>query len=165
MNFLLQEQEHQQLQKATERLAREAKASITFIVDKNGVLISSSGDKVADIDITSLASLAAGHVAATSGLAEVVQEREFSNLIHEGERNNIYLTIVNEHVILVTIFDKKASLGLVRLRVKRATEEVKKVFQSIQTQNNNAESQDPFGGLTESELDDVFGGDFDFFDM
>jgi len=170
MSFMLQEKESLELQAITDRLARDAKARVVFLVDKNGILISASGD-LQNLDTTSLASLAAGNVAATSGLAEIVKEKEFSNLVHEGEQNNIYLTIVNELTILVTIFDKRTSLGLVRLRVKRATDDVKKVFANMDA--SAPPPDDPFAGgdenifggdFTDGELDDVFGGG-DFFDV
>jgi hypothetical protein len=45
-------------------------------------------------DTTSLASLTAGNVAATDGLAKLIGEKEFSILFHEGERDNIHISIV-----------------------------------------------------------------------
>jgi len=62
--------------------------------------------------------LTAGNIAATGGLAKLIGEREFSILFHEGERDNLHISIVGQRVILVVIFDQKSSLGLVRLRVK-----------------------------------------------
>jgi predicted regulator of Ras-like GTPase activity (Roadblock/LC7/MglB family) len=83
--------------------------------------------------------LAAGNIAATSGLAQLIGEREFSNLFHEGERDNIHITLVDERVILVIIFDKRSSLGLVRLRVKRASDELKRIFQEMEKESKSSD--------------------------
>lgn len=142
MSFVLHDWAYRQIKAVSDRLTRDANAKVVFIIDKNGLLIAASGDDIQNIDTTSLASLAAGNIAATSGLAELIGEREFSNLFHEGERDNIHITLVDERIILVIIFDKRSSLGLVRLRVKRACEEVKKVLLDMekesQTNDNSA---------------------------
>ena len=91
---------------------------MVFLVDKNGQQIAYNGD-INNLDTTSLASLTAGNVAATDGLARLIGEKEFSVLFHEGERDNIHISIVGKRVILVVIFDERSSLGLVRLRVKK----------------------------------------------
>jgi hypothetical protein len=70
-------------------------------------------------------------VAATDGLARVLGEREFSVLLHEGEKENIHLSIVAGKVILVVIFADRSSLGLVRLRVRQATAELAIAFGEI----------------------------------
>jgi len=54
-------------------------------VDKNGQLIASAGD-THNIDTTALASLTAGNIAATGGIARLLGEREFSILFHEGRK-------------------------------------------------------------------------------
>jgi hypothetical protein len=66
--MVMYEEEFNQIQTVVDRLVREANAKVVFIVDKNGQLISASGD-VDNIDTTSLASLTAGNIAATGGIA------------------------------------------------------------------------------------------------
>ena len=66
-----------------------------------------------------------------NALAKLIGEKEFSVLFHEGERDNIHISIVGLRVILVVIFDERSSLGLVRLRVKKAAVELNGVFDSI----------------------------------
>src|SRR6266705_3664012 len=83
------------------------------------------------VDATSLASLTAGNVAATDGLAKHIGEKEFSILFHEGERDNIHISLVAQRVILVVIFDDRSSLGLVRLRVKKASQELERTFEVL----------------------------------
>ena len=119
-NFILREPEYEALLSALRKLLVDASAKVVFLVDKDGTLIASAGDAVG-FDTTSLASLAAGNIAATGGLANLIGEKEFSILFHEGERDNMHLSIVAERLILVIVFDRRSSVGLVRLRVRQAS--------------------------------------------
>src|SRR3954451_6246720 len=129
-DFVLYEEEFKHLEEALRRLRQEANAKAVFLIDKNGQQIASHGE-VGQIDTTSLASLTAGNVAATDGLARLIGEKEFPVLSHEGEHDNIHISIVGQRVILVVIFDERSSLGLVRLRVRRASGELTEVFGHI----------------------------------
>src|ERR687891_2087179 len=129
-SLVMYEGEFKQITALIEKLCREANAKVVFLVDKNGQLIAATGE-TQGLDTTSLASLTAGNIAATGGLAKLLGEKEFSILFHEGERDNIHISLVGSRVILVVIFDEKSSLGLVRLRVKKASGELEKIFEVI----------------------------------
>ncbi len=124
------EEESREISGIIEKLLREANAKSIYLVDKDGQLIASSGE-TSKIDSTSLASLTAGNIAATGGLAKLIGEREFSILFHEGEKDNIHISIAGERVILVVIFDERSSLGLVRLRVKKANDALTRCIENI----------------------------------
>ncbi len=156
--MVMYEEESQQINVVLEKLYRDANAKVVFLVDKNGQLIAASGD-TKNLDTTSLASLTAGNIAATGGLAKLIGEKEFSILFHEGEKDNIHISIVGQRVILVVIFDARSSLGLVRLRVKKASDELKTVFDGLlqkmeQKEATNVES--PFAEITDLDIDSLF---------
>ena len=119
-DIVMYEEEFEQIKAIISKLRVDANAKVVFLVDKNGQQIAAQGE-IENLDTTSLASLTAGNVAATDGLAKLIGEKEFSILFHEGERDNIHISIVAQRVILVVIFDERSSLGLVRLRVKKAS--------------------------------------------
>lgn len=77
--FIMYEEEYREITAILEKLLREANAKCVYLVDKDGQLISASGE-TKDIDSTSLASLTAGNIAATGGLAKLIGEKEFSIL-------------------------------------------------------------------------------------
>lgn len=129
-DLVLFEEDFRRLQQVLRKLKGESGASVVLLVDKNGQRIASVGD-VEAIDMTALASLTAGNVAATDGLARVLGEREFSVLLHEGEKENIHVSIVARRVILVVIFSDRSSLGLVRLRVRQAAAELDVTFREV----------------------------------
>jgi len=160
-DLVLYEEEFQKIKEALQRLRQDANANVVFLVDKNGQQIAAIGD-LASLDTTSLASLTAGNVAATDGLARLIGEKEFSILFHEGEKDNIHISIVAQRVILVVIFDERSSLGLVRLRVRRATAELDKIFEEI-TQKVEREKdslqvdfESPFSEITDDDIDRLF---------
>ena len=163
-DLILYEEEFQQIVAEVERLCREANAKVVFLVDKNGQLIASSGN-AGGMDTTSLASLTAGNIAATGGLAKLLGEKEFSILFHEGEKDNMHISLVGDRVILVVIFDSRTSLGLVRLRVKRTSENVIRIFQEISRKSEReqagvgvggSEPASPFAEITEDDIDNLF---------
>jgi predicted regulator of Ras-like GTPase activity (Roadblock/LC7/MglB family) len=152
--MVMYEEEFKQISVICERLTKEANAKVVFLVDKNGQLLASAGD-TANIDTTSLASLTAGNIAATGGLAKLIGEKEFASQYHEGERDNFHISIVASRVILVVIFGERATLGLVRLRVKKASEELAAIFTSLIKKVENP-GQPPFAEITDEDIDNLF---------
>jgi predicted regulator of Ras-like GTPase activity (Roadblock/LC7/MglB family) len=128
-----------------------------FLIDKNGQQIAAAGE-IDQFDTTSLASLTAGNVAATDGLAKLIGEREFSVLFHEGQQDHIHISIVANRAILVVIFDDRSSLGLVRLRVKRASGELERTFETMAKREGGVtvESPSPFSEITDEDIDALF---------
>ncbi|MDH5672383.1 MAG: roadblock/LC7 domain-containing protein [Myxococcales bacterium] len=152
--MVMYEEEFRQIQGIVESLVRAANAGVAFIIDKNGQLIAAGGD--ADhIDTTSLASLTAGNIAATGGMAKLLRENEFTTQFHEGENANIHIQLVDNRVILVVIFDKKTSLGLVRLRVKKACEQLVVIFQTL-AQKSSSQEDAVFAEITDDDIDNLF---------
>ncbi len=67
-DLIMYDEEFQLIKEIISRLRVDANAKIVFLVDKNGQQIAANGD-LESVDTTSLASLTAGNVAATDGLA------------------------------------------------------------------------------------------------
>ncbi len=153
--LVMYEEEFNRISAICERLCIDANAKVVFLVDKNGQLIASAG-QTSNLDTTSLASLTAGNIAATGGLAKLIGEKEFSILFHEGERDNLHISIVAGRVILVVIFDGRSSLGLVRLRVKKASQELTVVFESLMRKLEDPAAGSPFAEITDEDIDNLF---------
>jgi predicted regulator of Ras-like GTPase activity (Roadblock/LC7/MglB family) len=160
-DIVMYEEEFNQIKQIISKLRVDANAKVVFLVDKNGQQIAAHGD-IENLDTTSLASLTAGNVAATDGLAKLIGEKEFSILFHEGEKDNIHISIVAQRVILVVIFDERSSLGLVRLRVKKASTELNDVFariiQKVEKEKAQAGAafESPFAEITDEDIDSLF---------
>jgi len=158
-NFVMYDEEFKRINVVIEKLLREANAKVVFLVDKNGQMIAAVGE-TEHLDTTSLASLTAGNIAATGGLAKLIGEKEFSILFHEGEKDNIHISIVASRVILVVIFDQRSSLGLVRLRVKKSSDELSTIFEDLSKkaaeEQKGGASQSPFAEITDDDIDNLF---------
>lgn len=156
-SLVMFEEEFKQITIVIDRLLKEANAKIVFLVDKDGQLIASSGD-TGDMDTTSLASLTAGNIAATGGLAKLIGEKEFSILFHEGEKDNLHISIIAQRVILVVIFDQRSSLGLVRLRVKKAGDELNVIVQRLlqRVEKKPSDQENLLAEISDSDIDKLF---------
>ena len=160
-SLVMYDEEYQRILVLLEKLLRGSNSEVIFLVDKNGQLIAATGE-TANLDTTSLASLTAGNIAATGGLAKLIGEKEFSILFHEGEKDNIHISIVGGRVILVVIFDQRSSLGLIRLRVKKASNDLAVVFEDLskkseaETASAGAGGASPFAEITDDDIDNLF---------
>ena len=153
--MVMYEEEYRLIQAVCEKLVRDANANVVFLVDKNGQLLANAG-AIQNLDTTSLASLTAGNIAATGGLAKLLGQREFTVLFHEGERDNLHISVIAQRVILVVIFDAKATLGIVRLRVKKASEEIAKIFEALITKMEAPGAKTPFSEITDDDIANLF---------
>ena len=156
--LVLFEEDHKKLVAVAERLVHDANAKAAFLIDRNGQLVTEAGE-LTDIDTTSLASLVAGNVAATSGLAKIIGEPDFPIHFHQGERDNLHITLVAQRIVLVVIFDDRSSLGLVRLRVKKAGQKLSELFDEIFKRAESELDQgsgSPSAEISEDDIDNLF---------
>ena len=156
--LVMYDEDFRKILAVSQKLVRDANAKGVFVVDRNGQLIAEAGE-LRGIDTTSLASLTAGCIAATCGLARIVGEEEFPVHFHQGQRDNLHMTLVAGRIILVVIFDDRSSLGLVRLRVKKAGGELARVFEDIEKRAIRGQSEGsgtPFAEITDEDIDNLF---------
>ena len=129
--LIIDESTHEACTEACRVLVKMTDACGVFLIDRNGLLITRSGD-AEHVDGTALASLAAGNMAATNGIASLLGESEFGTLFHEGEKESVHISFMGQRMILVVIFDHRSSLGLVRLRVEQARSSFESVLSSLE---------------------------------
>ena len=155
--MMMFEEEQRQIQASCDKLSKESNALAVLVIDKNGQEIARSGE-TDHLDVTSLSSLFAGNVAATGGIAKLLAEKEFSGQFHEGEKTNVHISLVAQRAILVVLFDQRSSLGLVRLRVKKASDELTKIFEAVIKKMNQGGGGTPpvFGEITDDDIDNLF---------
>lgn len=159
-DLVMYEEEFKRIEEELQKLYQQANAKVIFLVDKNGQLIASAGESH-NIDTTALASLTAGNIAATGGIARLLGEKEFTVLFHEGDKDNIHISLVGQRVILVVIFDQRSSLGLVRLRVKKSSEALSRIFEEIvkKAEKDRSEGrfeESPFAEISDEDIDNLF---------
>lgn len=153
--LVMYEEELKQIQKIADRLQQDSRARTILLIDKNGQLVAAAGES-AQLDTTSLSSLVAGNVAATGGIAKLLQEDEFTGQFHEGKGMSINLTLVGRRIILVVLFDKNTTQGLVRLRVKKAQEELVPIFLSLEEKAKSPQANSVLPEITDQDIENLF---------
>ena len=151
--ILLRENQYHQIKAVLARLRMDSSARVVFLVDKDGQEIAVQGE-VGNIDTTSLSSLAAGNVAATGGMAQLIGEKEFPTLSHEGERESIHISVIGR-LLLVVVFDERSTLGLVKLRSRQVAQTLSTMMDEI-TKAEFDESDSPFAEITDEDIDSLF---------
>ena len=138
-----------------------AKSQAILLIEKSGQLITTAG-KTRDLDSTSLASLAAGHIAAAGGLAQLLGEKEFSIVVHEGVRRHLYIALIGR-VILLVVFDYRTPPAKVRLRVKKFTGQIDEIFNELSQRPEGYQgkggpiSESVLSEVTDAEVEGLFG--------
>jgi predicted regulator of Ras-like GTPase activity (Roadblock/LC7/MglB family) len=148
-------EEQQQIALVCQRLQRDANAKAVLLIGRDGQPIAEAGD-VEELDVTSLSSLTAGNVAATGGISKILREKDFTSQFHEGEKIHVHITLVGGRAILVVLFDERSSLGLVRLRVKRSSDEMARLFDQVHTKAQSKSQPSILTEITDKDIDNLF---------
>lgn len=154
--IIIHEQQFQRIKNVLARLCVECAARVVFLVDRDGQPIAFHGD-IGDMDTTSFSSLAAGNVAATTSMAKLIGEDVFPAVVHEGERESIFISVIGRS-LLVVVFDERSTLGLVKLRTKKASHEVASILEAIQkdSANGRLDENSFFAEITDEDIDSLF---------
>jgi predicted regulator of Ras-like GTPase activity (Roadblock/LC7/MglB family) len=109
---------------------KKCEAELTVVIDRGGNVISQYGDMTV-MDVTIIAALAAGSFAATKELARRIGEVEFNALYHQGNGNHIFMNSVDDDTIMITVFGKRTTVGLVRFYSSTTAQAVGSLLRSL----------------------------------
>ncbi len=151
------EEHYKQIQQHLLSFLRDSNARCALLVDRTGQLVTTAGE-TPQFDPTAFASLTAADFSANDQLARMIGEDEFASLVHQGERESMFLADVGKRVILVVLFDQRATLGLVKLKARSVVEQLAKVLEDMfnRVGSGPAPEQRLLEGA-EDEIDRLFG--------
>jgi len=151
------EEHYKQIQQHLLSFLRDSNARCALLVDRTGQLVTTAGE-TPEFDPTAFASLTAADFSANDQLARMIGEDEFASLVHQGERESMFLADVGKRVILVVLFDQRATLGLVKLKARSVVEQLAKVLDDMfnRVGSGPAPEQRLLEGA-EDEIDRLFG--------
>lgn len=141
MNIVITEKDMKKINYCLSKIVSSSMAHSVLLIDRSGQLIAHHGN-TPEIDILSLSALTAANFGATAEIARLLGEEEFTLLFHKGRSENVYFSAIGEHVIMVTLFDDKTSLGLIRLQINKIIDELSKILSSI-FEKGRLKSADP----------------------
>jgi predicted regulator of Ras-like GTPase activity (Roadblock/LC7/MglB family) len=130
MNVVITKREIEKIDGCLKKMVSSSSADSVLLIARSGQLITHQGDTL-EIDISALAALTAANFGATAEIAKLLGEEEFTLLFHKGKNENVYFSAMGEHVIMVTLFNDKTSLGLIRLRINQVHEELFQILSLI----------------------------------
>src|SRR5260370_39779797 len=124
------EQDFKQIQQHLQAFLRDSNARCALLVDRTGPLVATVGDPP-QFDSAAFASLTAADFSANDQLAKMIGEQEFASLVHQGEKESMFLADVANRVVLVVLFDQRTTLALVELKRQGAVEGLTQVFAAM----------------------------------
>jgi predicted regulator of Ras-like GTPase activity (Roadblock/LC7/MglB family) len=102
-------------------------AHTVLLIDKAGQIISFQGSMDQE-KVASLAALTAANYGATTAIAKLFGEEEFTLLFHKGKKENIHFSNVGDEYLMITVFNDTTHLGLVRLEMRKCLEQMEAMF-------------------------------------
>jgi predicted regulator of Ras-like GTPase activity (Roadblock/LC7/MglB family) len=120
---VIHEEDAPKLQGVFTRFLDDSGARAVLLIERSGQLLASAGTAEA-LDTVSISALAAGAFSSTGAMAKLLGESEFSVLFHQGERKSLHVSTVDQHAILLALFDEGTTVGMVRLFAKDAARSI-----------------------------------------
>ena len=157
--WTLFENDFQAIDRVLEKLLEKTNALSVHLIDRSGQLITTSG-RSADFDATAFASLVAADFTANAEVSLLLGETSIEAVVNEGRSRSVYSCLLAERVIMCTVFDRRSTLGLVRLRAGRAAKELDGVFKRLFEKVGLVEAgrgTSDFAAAAGREVDALFG--------
>lgn len=113
-------------------LFSEANARSILLVEKSGQHLAMVGEE--SPHVMALSALVVGAFSSTREIARLLGEPEFKTMFQQGDRLNIFISLLDSQDLITVIFDERTTLGMIKLKTqkmtKRISEEIKNMSQS-----------------------------------
>lgn len=158
MGLALTQQFSDSAKSVLDRLRSTSFARAVLLLERDGGISMAVGD-ASDLDLTPFSVLSAACVSAGQELANLMGEDEFHAMVHQGKGMSVYLETVDSESLLGVVFDRKTTLGLVKLRVSKAKTKLTKIVERARKEQVEAPLVGKaFAEEATSQLDELFGG-------
>ena len=125
-----------------------AGARSALLIDREGHLVTRRGEAVQG-SLESISALIAGSFAATREMARLLGENEFATLFHQGQRDSIQISLVDDRALFAVVFDQRTNLGLVRYYAVETTKRLNEIM--IEMEERGAQ-ESPAGDQLSSDF-------------
>ena len=127
MNLILTKKDIGKLQEIISDQLLDSGAEHVVLADLSGNLIMECGSLKME-DVFSLAAVSAANFAATSEIARLIGEQDFALMYHKGGKHNVHFSRLAKDYLIITLFNDNVSLGLIRLKLGSAINEMCAIF-------------------------------------
>ena len=144
--FAVTERQSLALNRALNDLLVLSESNAVFMTDYGGNLIAYNTSDEVDDTVYTIAALAAGSFSATRELAGLIKEPEFHSIHHQGKNSSIYMQSVASDFLVLVIFGKETTAGLVKLYVEKAKKDIEPIVEEMcgQSTVSAAQGSQPF---------------------
>lgn len=150
--------ELQRINRLLHDFVAESGARCALLLDRDGHPVTAFGE-TGDLDETSFASLAAADFDASDQLAGLLGAAEFTSLYHQGVHGSMYLSEIAGSAILAAVFDRRSTLGMVRLKTRQIVPQLVAVLAEVGARPQDRQRlDDHFADDAVSEIDRLFAG-------
>jgi predicted regulator of Ras-like GTPase activity (Roadblock/LC7/MglB family) len=113
----------------------QADAAEALLTDNTGNVLAQRSDRDAGT-VQTIAALCSGAFCATKELAKLVGERTFLSISHQGEEKCIYVRSLADQFLLLVLFGRGTTEGLVKLYVRHLAETLEPLLRQIAGQTS-----------------------------
>lgn len=123
-DMILFPEDIERLNAVLSQLVTKSNLLLAVLINKDGRLLSSQGS-LENIDTVSMAALVAGNSASTLAIANLMGEREFSTMYHQGKDKHIYIAAVDDNTFLALVFDDRTNIDRVKVFARQFDRQLK----------------------------------------
>jgi predicted regulator of Ras-like GTPase activity (Roadblock/LC7/MglB family) len=123
-DMILFPEDIERLNAVLSQLVTKSNLLLAVLINKDGRLLSSQGS-LENIDTVSMAALVAGNSASTLAIANLMGEREFSTMYHQGKEKHIYIAAVDDNTFLALVFDDRTNIDRVKVFARQFDRQLK----------------------------------------
>ena len=131
-DLVIHEADAARIDAVLERFLGDSSSAAVLLIDRSGEPLALAG-AARTLDTVSIAALAAGAFSSTAALARLLGESEFSVLFHEGAKESLHVSTVDDDAILLAIFDERTSVGMVRVFAREAGKKIGAILAEART--------------------------------
>lgn len=142
-------------------LISRSHARYAMIIDRKGFVLMHAralwAPKPPSLD--SLATLIASNYSANTAIAQLFGETGFKEVVQQGNQVGTYLEELGNKALLVTVFDRSAALGRVKLITRQAADAIKEALLENTAAAPVLNLGSDWSSDADALLDDFFGKD------
>ena len=136
-------------------LIKASHAKCAVVIEQEGRCLLKKGFSI-NLDVDAMAALLAGSFSSNKALADLMGERDFTVLFHQGEKDNIHTHLIDESRILSVIFDDQTIIETVRAHSKAAADQLVILLKEAANRATDADKQLESESETFQKLEDIF---------
>ncbi|MBI2933803.1 MAG: roadblock/LC7 domain-containing protein [Planctomycetes bacterium] len=126
-SLVLSQQDRAKIDKLLGEYVKTVHVSYVLLAQKDGQFITKQGAS-GNVDLETVAALAAGAYMVSWQMARALGKDDFNVVYHEGDKDKVQLSQVDDRTVLAVVFDDRATLGMVRLYAKNLTRQLQPIL-------------------------------------